>query len=124
MDWIYWIKLVHTLVFLFVSVCILYIVYCGVVGKINYYLWSALGLVFLVGLIYAINDFECPLASMVHKLAGRRDVADIFFPDWFANKIMPVSTGVYIVGAFLVGRQLYRKRKANKLLSSSQTPHE
>ncbi len=71
-------------------------------------------LVFMIGLIYAINGLECPLATAVHRLAGRRDVADIFSPDWFANKIMPVSTGAYIVGAMLVARQVYRNRKSSK----------
>jgi hypothetical protein len=124
MDWIYWIRLVHTLIFFFVSICILYIVYCGAVGKINTYLWLALGFVFLIGLIYAGNGLECPLATLVHQLAGRRDVADIFFPDWFANKIMPVSTGVYVVGAALVARHLYRRRKSNKRLASSQSSRD
>lgn len=74
----------------------------------------ALGFVFAIGVIYAINGFECPLATIVHQLAGRRDIADIFFPDWFANRIMPVSTAVYLIGAVLVARNLYRNKKSNK----------
>jgi hypothetical protein len=66
------------------------------------------------GVIYAANGFECPLATLVHRLAGRRDVPDIFFPDWFANKIMPVSTVIYLMGAGLVFRNLYRNKKSNK----------
>ena len=112
MDWIFWIKLVHTLIFFFASGCIVYVVYCGIIGKTNRYLITCLGIVFAIGVIYAINGFECPLASAVHQLEGRRDVADIFFPDWFANKIMPVSTGIYLVGAVLVARNLYRNRKS------------
>ena len=59
-------------------------------------------IVFLIGLIYAINGFECPLATLVHHLSGEKDVADIFFPDWFARNIMPVSTVLYVFGAVLV----------------------
>ena len=92
MDWIFWIKLIHTLVFLFASGCIIYVVYCGVTGKSNRYLIASLVIVLAIGVIYAINGFECPLATLVHKLAGRRDVPDIFFPNWFANNIMLVST--------------------------------
>lgn len=113
MDWIYWIKLVHTLVFIFVSGCITYIVICGITGKINRYLWASSIIVLAVGIIYAINGFECPLATLVHHLSGRRDVADIFFPDWFANKIMPVSALVYVLGMLLVARNIYRGRKSN-----------
>ena len=111
MDWIFWIKLVHTLIFLFASGCILYVVYCGVAEKTSNYLWVSIGIVFAIGVIYAINGFECPLATLVHQLAGRRDIADIFFPDWFANKIMPVSTIIYLIGIALVFRNLYRDRK-------------
>jgi hypothetical protein len=112
-DWIDGIKLLHTLVFFFASSCIGYVVYCGVVGKTNNTLWAAAGIVLLIGLVYAANGFECPLATLVHRLAGRGDVADIFFPDWFARNIMPVSTGVYLFGVVLVAHHLYRKRKAD-----------
>jgi len=114
MDWIFWTKLVHTLIFLFASSCIVYVVYCGIVGTTSRYLIASLGIVFAIGVIYAVNGFECPLATIVHHLAGRRDVPDIFFPDWFANKIMPVSTAVYLVGVVLVARNLYRGRKSTK----------
>lgn len=112
MDWIFWTKLIHTLIFVFASSCIVYVVYCGIVGKINRFLIASLGIVFAIGVIYAINGFECPLATIVHRLAGRRDVGDIFFPDWFANKIMPASTVVYVIGLALVVRNLYRERKS------------
>lgn len=114
MDWIYWIKLVHTLIFIFASGCIVYVVYCGVVDKTNQYLWVSMGIVFAIGIIYAANGFECPLSTFVYRLSGRRDVPDIFFPDWFANKIMPVSTAIYTMGVVLVSRNVYRERKSEK----------
>ena len=120
MDWIYWIKLVHTLIFIFASSCIVYVVYCGFVGKLNNFLIASLGFVFAIGVIYAINGFECPLATIVHHLAGRRDIPEIFFPDWFANKIMPVSTTFYLIGAVLVARNLYRNKKSNRRFQSTQ----
>jgi hypothetical protein len=113
MDWIYWTKLAHTLIFFFASACILYIVYCGIAGKTNKYLWASIAIVFIIGLTYAINGFECPVATVVHHLAGRRDVPDILFPDWFARKIMPVSTIVYLAGIALVARNRKRERKSN-----------
>lgn len=93
-------------------------VYCGVTGKTNMYLWAALGIVLMIGVIYDANGLECPLATLVHRLAGRHDVPDIFFPDWFATNIMPVSTAVYLVGVALVARNLYRAGKANGRLPS------
>jgi len=110
MDWIFWTKLLHTLIFFFASSCIVYIVYCGISGRSNRYLKLSLAIVFAIGIIYAINGFECPLATLVHRLAGRHDVADIFFPDWFANKIMPVSAAVYVFGLALVARNQFRDK--------------
>lgn len=110
MDWIYWTKLFHTLIFFVVSGCILYVVYCGITGRTNRFLWASSGFVLLIGVLYAINGFECLLATLVHRLAGRRDVSDIFLPDWIANKIMLVSTLVYLVGMILIAGNLYRER--------------
>ena len=50
MDWIFWMKLSHTFIFFFASACIVYVVYCGVVGKTNNYLGAAVGIVFMIGL--------------------------------------------------------------------------
>jgi len=119
MDVIYWIKLIHTLIFFLASVCIMYIVYCGITGKINRYLWMAIGIIFAIGIVHAANGFECPLATLVHRLAGRRDVADIFLPDWFARNIIPVSTVIYVIGVVLIVRCQYRRRKANRGLKGS-----
>ena len=110
---IYWIKLIHTVIFFVAAVCILYIVYCGIAGKIDRYLWTAIGIIFAIGIIHAANGFECPLATLVHRLAGQRDVADIFLPDWFARNIMPVSAVIYAIGVVLIVRRQYRTRKAN-----------
>lgn len=111
MDWIFVTKLIHTLVFFFATSCIGYILYCGVNGITNRFLTACLVIVLSIGIVYAINGFECPLASLVHKLAGRKDVADIFFPNWFANNIMLVSTIAYLLGVLLVGRNYFLRRK-------------
>lgn len=81
-----------------------------------------MGIVFVIGLIYAINGFECPMASLVYRLAGRRDVSDIFFPDWFARNIMPVSTVIYVIGVVLVSLHQYHDRKSNKGTQPTQKP--
>jgi hypothetical protein len=91
-------------------------------GKTSRFLVISLAIVFAIGVIYAINGFECPLATIVHHLAGRRDVPDIFFPDWFANKIMIVSTAVYLIGVILVARNVYRNKKSNNRFQPTQKP--
>ena len=79
-------KQVHTLIFLFVSACILYVIYCRAVGKTNRRLWASVGIVFLIGLMYASNGFECPLSTLVHWLAGRRDAYVLLHSTGLANR--------------------------------------
>ncbi len=122
MDPVFWIQLIHTLVFLFVSACILYVVYGGIVGRLDRRLWAAAGIVLLVGLTYAVNGFECPLATLVHHVAGRRDVADILFPNWFARNIMPVSTGIFVVGLVLVSVRGAQRNWGPRSRRSRRTP--
>lgn len=110
MDIIFWIKVLHTLVFFFASTCILYVVYCGVVAVTTRRLWLAISSILIIGLANAINGFECPLATLVHELAGTTDVSDIFFPDWFAHNIFPVSTVIFLFGVILVLRNTMRGR--------------
>jgi len=49
MELIFWIKLLHTLVFFFASACIGYVVYCGVTNKTDGYLWASIAVVSLIG---------------------------------------------------------------------------
>ena len=112
MDWIYWLQLLHTGVFFFASGCVLYVVYCGLVGQTNVFLWASMGIASLIGAANFLNGFECPLTTLIYHLAGRRDIADIFLPDWFARLIMPVSAVIFTVGVALVARNHYRRRLA------------
>jgi hypothetical protein len=116
MDLIFWVKLTHTLIFFCASACIIHVVYCGVADRTDKYLWASVAIVGAIGLIYAANGFECPVATLVYRLAGRRNVADIFLPDWFARNIVPVSTPIYLIGMALVARNWYRHRKSDKFI--------
>lgn len=110
MNWIYWLQVFHTGVFFFASGCVLYVVYCGVVGRTNAFLWASMGIASLIGAANFLNGFECPLTTLIYHLAGSRDIADIFLPDWFARLIMPVSAAVFAVGVALVARNHYLRR--------------
>jgi hypothetical protein len=110
MNWIFLLKLVHTFIFFCAAACILYVLYCGLFGKKGRYLWWAAAFVFTIGVIFAANGLECPISTLIYKLAGRRGIPDIFLPDWIATKIMPVSTPIYTISLLLVFRNLHRGR--------------
>jgi hypothetical protein len=110
MDWIYWLQVLHTGVFFFASGCVLYVVYCGLVGQTNVFLWTSMGVATTIGAANFLNGFECPLTTLIYHLAGRRDVADILLPTWIAELIMPVSAVIFAVGVALVARNHYLSR--------------
>ncbi|UCG74121.1 MAG: hypothetical protein JSV45_07030 [Chromatiales bacterium] len=122
MDWIYWLQLIHTAVFFFASGCVLYVVYCGLAGRTNTFLWTSMAVASLVGAANFLNGFECPLTTLIYHLAGRRDIADIFLPDWFAQLIMPVSAVVFSFGVVLVARNHYRARAMADAPESEHLP--
>ena len=57
---LFWIKLVHTVIWLFFVSVIAYILYAGIFDKIDLYLFIAVGLVFLEGIILLIFQQRCP----------------------------------------------------------------
>ena len=112
MDFIFWLKLVHTAIFLFASFCIGYVVYCGFYNKSGSFLKISHAVVLSIGIAYVANGFECIISTLVHDIAGRRDDSDIFFPDWFARNIVPVSTVVYLVGVSAIIRNSVMKKRS------------
>jgi hypothetical protein len=106
------IKTLHTAVFLVASTCILYALYCGIVGRASRkLLLAAIAIPSLIGMLWWLNGRECLLSSMIYRLAdGDRTQADIFLPDGMARLIMPVSTPLLALAIVLVlWRQLMHR---------------
>jgi hypothetical protein len=100
------IKLAHTAVFAFVSACILYVLYCGVVGWRSRWLRAAIWIPTFVGLAWWVNGRICPVASLIYWLSGDPTASDIFLPGWFSRRVVPGSALALMVGIALV---LWRK---------------
>jgi hypothetical protein len=102
------IKALHTAVFFFAAGCILYALRCGLTGYASTSLLrAAIAIPIGIGVLWWLNDGECPLSSMIYHLAaGDRTRTDIFLPDAVARWIMPVSTPLL---ASVVGLVLWRQ---------------
>jgi len=114
---IFLIKALHTAVFFAASSCILYALYCGIVGRASRkLLLVAIAIPSLIGIFWWLNGRECLLSSMIYRLAdGDRTQTDIFLPDWMARMIMPVSTPLLALAACLVvWRQLTHRWQPRK----------
>ncbi|MBN1223916.1 MAG: hypothetical protein JXB23_11770 [Candidatus Aminicenantes bacterium] len=55
---LFWIKLFHTAIFVFMTVCTGYIIYCGITGSRNWVLLVTIGFIFLEGLVLLLNKFR------------------------------------------------------------------
>jgi hypothetical protein len=99
------IKSIHTFVFLFMSACILYILYAGLAQVYDWKLTVALVLVVLECAVWWFSGRRCPLTSLARQYgddSGNDWIADIFLPRWAAEKIPPVCGGLFALGLIVL----------------------
>jgi hypothetical protein len=109
---IFLVQAVHTAVFGVVSLCVLYVLRCGVTGRASAGLLRlCIAIPGAIGVFWLVNGRECLLSSVVYRLSsGDRSVPDILLPAWFARWIMAGTTLVLSIGvALVVRRELARQ---------------
>jgi hypothetical protein len=100
---LFYIKLVHTIIWLFYVVVIFYILYAGIWNKIDVYTLIAIGLVVLEGLILLAFRWRCPLTVLGLKYTENNDVGfDILIPKWLAKNNKIIFGTLYGVGVIIV----------------------
>lgn len=95
------IKILHTLIWVFFNVVIFYIVYAVITDRINFWLWVCYGLIALEGLVLVTFSLFCPLTIWARRYSeSSKHNFDIYLPEWLAkyNKLIYTS----IVGVSLV----------------------
>lgn len=103
---LFFVKLVHTIIWVFFVCVIGYVVYAGIYNQIGTTVWIAIGLVILEGIVILMNDGKCPLTDIGGRYTtDRNDAFDIFLPNWLAKYNKLIFTSIFAVGVVLV---LYR----------------
>lgn len=106
------VKFVHTLVFLLLSSCVLYILFCGITNRFPRNAFLAILLILIEGVILLLNGGQCPLTTLAEHLgAADGQVADIFLPRWFADRLFALCTPLFVASSILllIRRLLNRK---------------
>jgi hypothetical protein len=106
---IFWIKFIHSVVFIVESVAILYILYCGIFDIRSPWLVVAVVLVLAEIVIYVANGTRCPLTKLARRLGDKTGddfIADIFLPRWFAPLIPPICGTLAVIGLLAMGWRL------------------
>ena len=101
------IKVAHTVIFVILSCCVLYVLASGARNQITPWTWGAAVAVVIEGLVLLASGGRCPLTGIAERLGavdGR--VSDIFLPRWFADRIFPICTTLFLIGCVLVAARL------------------
>ncbi len=101
----YWLKLIHTLIAVFMMACIAYIFYCGVTGVQNTWLWLAIGALTVEITVFVLNRQRCPMTTYAERFAepdADGFVGDTLLPRWVAMNLVKLTTLPLLIGLSLV----------------------
>ena len=104
------IKIVHTLIWVFFNIVILYLLYAVIVNKIDVWVWLCLGLILCEGLILLAFKNVCPVTLIARRYSkSKKDNFDIFLPNFLAkyNKVI-YSLIVLVALVILIVRLLHK----------------
>lgn len=100
---VFFIKSIHTILFLLMSSCIIYVLYCGITKTYNWILLLAIGFVLLEGIVLIVNHCQCPLTNLAKKYGDEKGtVTDMFYPKWFVPHVFRFSTVLFFIGLVLL----------------------
>jgi hypothetical protein len=104
---IFVIKLVHTLAFWALSLCVVYALWSGIAGRIGAWTWVAVLALFVESVVLALSGWRCPLTILAERRgAAHGSVTDIFLPKRCADQIFPVCGTLYAVALAIIAWRL------------------
>lgn len=100
---IFWIKLVHTIIYLVMVVGIFYILYAGITKTYDIWLYISLGLLVVETVVYYGNGQKCPFTDLAKKYGDEKGyVGDIFLPKKVADNTFYVFGGLFLLGIIIL----------------------
>ncbi len=97
------VKLIHTILFLILNACVVYILYSGLADRFTR--WTRVALVLMAGesIVLLFNDWRCPLTVFAENLgAVDGSVSDIFLPRWFADHLFDIYAPLFVAGCLIL----------------------
>lgn len=100
---VFYIKLIHSLLFFLIVICTIYVLLTAVLDQINSLTWWAFGIVIIEMLVLIINGWRCPLTNLAERRgADVGSVADLFMPKWLSGYLFPVFGIVFLITCLLL----------------------
>jgi hypothetical protein len=103
---LFYLKLIHTIIWVFYVLVFFYILYAGIYNKIDLYLWIAISLEIMEIVILIIFKGKCPLTIWGYKYIDIPEIGfDIFLPRWLAKYNKRIyGSGLFIVMFIIIYR--------------------
>lgn len=95
------IKIIHTVIWVFFNVVLLYMAYAVIVNEIDKYVWIGIALIIGEGLILLLFKKMCPLTIMARKFSDSQKANfDIYLPEWLAKYNKLIYTTFFVIILF------------------------
>lgn len=104
------IKAVHSLVWLFFNIVLIYLFYAAISNKIDKWVWIGLSLFALEGIVLLLFRMMCPLTILARKYsASSKDNFDIFLPNWLAKNNKLIYTSLLLIAIVIIAVRLIKR---------------
>jgi bacteriorhodopsin len=100
---IFYIKLVHSLLFFLIGICTIYVFIAAALDHITRWTWFAFGVAVIELLALALNEWRCPLTDMAERKGAQvGSVADLFLPQWVSDQLFTIFGVVFFITCLLL----------------------
>ena len=104
---LFYIKLLHTAIWVFYNVVLFYLFYAVVVNNIDRWVWICVGLVLAEGLVLLIFKTVCPITLIARQYSdSQKDNFDIFLPNWLARHNKTIYTSFFMLSLVILAYRL------------------
>lgn len=102
-----YVKIVHTLWWLFFAALILYILYAGVANSVDFRAVGAAVLAGAQGVVLHLNGWRYPLHGLAKNLTSNHEKGfDIFLPEFLKRNDHIVLTALFLLGVLMMAYRL------------------
>ncbi len=105
------IKVLHSLFYIFMSLCIFYLYYAGITQSYDWKLAVAAAAILLELVVLLLNGGRCPLTKLAKSLGdetGDDLIADLLLPRWAVPLTVPTCAVLVVVALLLLTVQFLR----------------
>ncbi|MEJ7738720.1 MAG: hypothetical protein WKF97_14935 [Chitinophagaceae bacterium] len=92
------IKIIHTIIWIFFNVVLFYMAYAVIINKIDKYVWIGVALILLGGIVLLVFEKMCPITLIARQYSDSTKANfDIFLPNWLAKNNKAIYTIIFIL---------------------------